>query len=494
MSSMLEKARTFEKEHGDKIGSDERPVFHLTPWSGWMNDPNGFCRYQGQYHLFYQYNPYAAHWDSMHWGHAVSPDLLHWKYLPAALAPDGENDGAGCFSGSAVPLDDGRLLLMYTAVEERIENGEKRIYQTQNLAVGDGLNFEKYSGNPVLDSRDLPEGSSKEDFRDPKMLRLSDGSLACVIGSRPSDGSGQILFYTSEEGFHWNFKAVLDQNRNRFGKMWECPDFFQLDGRWVLLTSPQDMQQAGAEYHPGNGTTCFIGNYDEKTGKFTEVCDQAIDYGIDFYAPQTLETPDGRRIMIGWMQNWDACAMREPDAPWAGQMTLPRELEIRNDKLYQHPIAELSQYRIGKVQYKDLSVKDTVSLDGISGRCIDLEAEITAADEENPFYKFSIRFAEGNGHYTEFVFRPFEETVTVDRSFCGSRRDLVHVRECLVPGTRNGHLKFRLILDRFSAELFLQDGEKVMTVTFFTEQEADRISFHAVGEARMDVVKYDLNL
>ena len=404
------------------------------------------------------------------------------------------NDGAGCFSGSAVPLDDGRLLLMYTAVEERIENGEKRIYQTQNLAVGDGLNFEKYSGNPVLDSRDLPEGSSKEDFRDPKMLRLSDGSLACVIGSRPSDGSGQILFYTSEEGFHWNFKAVLDQNRNRFGKMWECPDFFQMDGRWVLLTSPQDMQQAGAEYHPGNGTTCFIGDFDEKTGKFTEACDQAIDYGIDFYAPQTLETPDGRRIMIGWMKNWDACAMRDPDAPWAGQMTLPRELEIRNDKLYQHPIAELSQYRIGKVQYKDLSVKDTVSLDGISGRCIDLEAEITAADEENPFYKFSIRFAEGNGHYTEFVFRPFEETVTADRSFCGSRRDLVHIRECLVPGTRDGHLKFRLILDRFSAELFLQDGEKVMTVTFFTEQEADRISFHAVGEARMDVVKYDLNL
>lgn len=175
-------------------------------------------------------------------------------------------------------------------------------------------------------------------------------------------------------------------------------------------------------------------------------------------------------------------------------MTLPRELEIRNDKLYQRPLAELSQYRTGKVQYKDLSVKDTVSLDGISGRCIDLEAEITAADEENPFYKFSIRFAEGNGHYTEFVFRPFEETVTADRSFCGSRRDLVHVRECLVPGTRDGHLKFRLILDRFSAELFLQDGEKVMTVTFFTEKEADQISFHAVGEARMDVVKYDLNL
>lgn len=492
MSSMLEKARTYEKEHGDKIGSDERPAFHLTPWSGWMNDPNGFCQYQGQYHLFYQYNPYAAHWDRMHWGHAVSTDLLHWEYLPAALAPDGENDGAGCFSGSAVPLDDGRLLLMYTAVEERIENGEKRIYQTQNLAVGDGLNFEKYSGNPVLDSRDLPEGSSKEDFRDPKMLRLSDGSLACVIGSRPSDGSGQILFYTSEEGFHWNFKAVLDQNRNRFGKMWECPDFFQLDGRWVLLTSPQDMQQAGAEYHPGNGTTCFIGDFDEKTGKFTEVCDQAIDYGIDFYAPQTLETPDGRRIMIGWMQNWDTCNLHTESIPWFGQMSIPRELHLKDGILYQTPIRELEALRTDEVVYEDLVLdSEERELEGVSGRMVDLTVEVEAADPEALYRRFAIRFAKNDDFYTEVRFRRKESTVKIDRMYSGSRRAIIHQRKAAV-SHEDGKLKLRIILDRFSAEVFIGDGEKVMSTTLETDLSADRIAFLADGAVKLRVTKYTL--
>ena len=120
------------------------------------------------------------------------------------------------------------------------------------------------------------------------MWQREDGTYCCVVGNRPADGSGQILLYTSPDGFHWNFKSVLAANHNRFGKMWECPDFFELDGKWVLLTSPQDMLPEGFEYHNGNGTLCMIGEYDEETGTFSEHHDQAIDYGIDFYAPQTV--------------------------------------------------------------------------------------------------------------------------------------------------------------------------------------------------------------
>ena len=174
MNHSLIFARAYEKETGGKIPASARPIFHLTPWVGWMNDPNGFSYYRGQYHLFYQYNPYDTQWDAMHWGHAVSHDLLHWTYLPAALAPDAPYDSFGCFSGSAMELPDGKQLLLYTGV--RKEGGDKgKEYQTQCVAVGDGMDYQKYAQNPVLDAADLPEGLSPYDFRDPKIWRKPDG-------------------------------------------------------------------------------------------------------------------------------------------------------------------------------------------------------------------------------------------------------------------------------------------------------------------------------
>ncbi len=133
-------ARAYEAEAGRQIPAESRPRFHLSPYTGWMNDPNGFSFYQGQYHLFYQYNPYSTEWDSMHWGHAVSRDLLHWTYLPAALAPDAPYDSYGCFSGSGIELANGKQLLLYTGVQK--EGGDKgEEIQTQCVAVGDGLDY-----------------------------------------------------------------------------------------------------------------------------------------------------------------------------------------------------------------------------------------------------------------------------------------------------------------------------------------------------------------
>ena len=171
-----------------------RPSIHFTPQTGWMNDPNGFSYYQGEYHLFYQYYPYENKWGPMHWGHLSSKDMLAWKRLPVVMAPEESYDNFGCFSGSALELSDGRHLLMYTGVgyvgDTPMANGELPTHQTQCMAVGDGVNYEKYENNPVITGDDIPEGGSKVDFRDPKIWK-EDGRFYALIGSKAEDGSGQ---------------------------------------------------------------------------------------------------------------------------------------------------------------------------------------------------------------------------------------------------------------------------------------------------------------
>lgn len=491
ISQTLREARKYEETMEAGINGG-RPAFHLSPRVGWMNDPNGFSYCKGAYHLFYQYYPYDSVWGPMHWGHAVSRDLLHWEYLPAALAPDTAYDKDGCFSGSALELPDGRQLLMYTGVvkEPRTDGGFQDI-QTQCIAIGDGRDYEKYQQNPVLDGGDLPEGGSRNDFRDPKLWMEEDGTYRCVVGNCTGDKDGRILLYKSEDGIHWDFLSILAENKGRFGRMWECPDFFKLDGKYVLLTSPQDMMPRGFEYHNGNGTICLMGDYDEKTNTFIEEHNQAVDYGIDFYAPQTIAAPDGRRIMIGWMQNWDTCNLRDTERFWFGQMTLPRELSIENGRLIQKPVRELESLRGEEVRYENVVFTDTIRLDGIRGRKMDMEIMLRPADPENIFHKFAVRFAQDETYHTSVSFRPLESVVKVDRKFSGSRRAIIHQRRSRVGG-RDGKLKLRVILDRFSAEVFVNDGEQVLTITFYTDLSADGISFYVDGKAVMDVVKYDL--
>lgn len=180
ISEKLEKARAYEAENEKKITPQMRPVFHLTPRVGWMNDPNGFSYYNGAYHMFYQYYPYRPFWGPMHWGHAVSKDLLHWNYLPAALAPDEPyENGGGCFSGSAIDLADGRQLLVYTGVlSEKQPDGTMHDVQQQCVAVGDGVNYEKCENNPVMTAKQLPSDSNRFDFRDPKVWKAADGAIA----------------------------------------------------------------------------------------------------------------------------------------------------------------------------------------------------------------------------------------------------------------------------------------------------------------------------
>lgn len=492
ISQVLRDARKYEETAEQTISGEERPAFHLSPRVGWMNDPNGFSYYQGKYHLFYQYHPYDTHWGPMYWGHGVSSDLLHWEYFPAAMAPDMPYDNFGCFSGSALEMEDGRQLLMYTGVVKEVQpDGALGEIQTQCVAVGDGTDYEKYEENPVLDFSDLPEGGSKFDFRDPKIWKTEDGSFRCVAANCDQEHDGRILLFGSKDGFHWRYRSTLAVNNGRFGRMWECPDFFPLDGKQLLMVSPQDMLPCEFEYHNGNGTVCLIGSYDSETEVFTEERDQAIDYGIDFYAPQTILTPDGRRVMIGWMQNWDTCNLRSVRHPWFGQMTVPRELSVVEGRLIQQPIRELEMLRRDKTEYHDVIFSDFIQLEGIRGRKIDLEVSISPADEKNMYRKFAVRFAQDGDHHTSVGFRPQEGTVKIDRRFSGSRRAAIHQRRCQVPGLA-GRIKMRIILDRFSAEVFINDGIRVLSMTLYTPQTAEEISFYGEGMVKMDVVKYSL--
>ena len=484
-------ARAYEKEAGAEISADARPVFHMTPQIGWTNDPNGFSYYKGQYHLFYQSNPYDTVWNAMHWGHVVSTDLLHWQYLPCAMAPDEPYDSFGVFSGTAVELPDGKQLLMYTGV--RKEGGDLREeVQTQCVAIGDGLDYHKYEGNPVIDVTKLPEGLSRNDFRDPKIWRDSDGTYRCVVGTCRENRSGVIVQYCSKDALHWEFESILIENNERFGLMWECPDYFVMDGKQVLLCSPQDMLPEGFEFRNGNGTLCLIGHTDEGKKHFTYEHSQAIDNGIDFYAPQTLMAPDGRRIMIAWMQNWDSCDQQgAKERKWFGQMTLPRELTIENGRLYQRPIRELLQHRSNKVEYKNVLLDGQMTLEGIEGRTVDMEITIRPKDKEKSFQKFALWFAQNEKFRTSLSFKPYEGTLKIDRKFSGSRRAFVHQRRAQVK-TNDGELKLRVILDRFSAEVFINDGEQTMTATIMTDLAAQGISFCTDGQVEMDIVKYDL--
>ncbi len=490
MKNDLQKARDFEKKYLQNLSKDDQPRFHVTGGVGWINDPNGFSVYEGEYHLFFQYYPYDVKWGAMHWGHVKTRDFLHWDRLPCALAPDMGYDKDGCFSGSAIALPDGQHLLMYTGVRNvRRSNGAMTSYQTQCIAIGDGVDYRKLEANPVIDAKELPEGGSAHDFRDPKIW-YEDGKYWAVVGNRPADGSGSVLLFESDDAIAWRFSSVLASCHNQYGKMWECPDFFPLDGKHVLLTSPQDMTSMGLEFHPGNATLCILGEYDRDKKHLLRENTQAIDYGTDFYATQTVETPDGRRVMIAWMQSWESSGCKVKGLPFFGQMTLPRELSVRNGRLIQNPVRELESFRSVKVSYQNVVISDETNLQGVSGRFLDMTVRVRPGNTNHMYRYFRISVAKDGERATTIRHKPENNTIRVDRSRSGFPHDIVNVRD--FPIASRDELKLRLILDRYSLEIFVNDGEQAASFVIYTPISADSISFSADGAAIIDVEKYDI--
>lgn len=484
----LQRAREYEEKHLAEISSDERPVYHVTPALGWLNDPNGFSYYKGKYHLFYQYYPYSTNWGTMHWGHYVSEDFIRWEFLPAALAPDEEYE-SGCYSGSAVETEDGRHLIMYTAhLEDETDEGRSEVVETQCIAVGDGLDYVKYKENPVLTAEDLPEGSSPADFRDPKIWRENGKYYAVVVGMA-ADQSGQLLLFSSENGYQWQFVRVLETCRNEYGEMWECPDFFRLDGKAVIIVSPMHMKTKDLEFHSGHNVIGFTGKCSPDF-VFTRENVQNIDYGFDFYASQTTEAADGRRIMIAWMQAWAASHCQPLNAKWFCMMTVPRELSICDGRIIQNPVRELEAYRRNRVSYTDFLLDGTKELGGISGRIADLE--VVVRTENSECREFEIRLTAEKDVYTKFTCDLENGIVTADRAHSGLRHDIVSLRKFRIRKVE-GNVKFRFLLDRFSIELFVNDGEQAFSMCLYdTPESAEGIRFSADAPIRIDVEKYDI--
>lgn len=492
ISEKLQKAREYECKYM-KYADPERPGYHLTGPIGWINDPNGFSVYKNEYHLFFQYHPYQVKWGPMHWGHAKTRDFLKWEFLPCAIAPDTDADCDGCFSGSAIETPDGKQLLMYTGVYRKPrEDGFIQDFQHQCIAIGDGINYEKYEGNPVLTEKDLPEGFSRFDFRDPHIWKDGDRYYS-VIGNRSSDGSGALLVFESEDMYHWSYKTILDSCFNEYGKMWECPDLFELDGKDVILVSPQEMAPLGLEFHAGFGTVALIGNFDSENFTYSRENLHSIDYGIDFYAPQTLKTVDGRRVMIAWMENWTNVESKLPERRLFGAMTLPRELSVRDGRLIQNPVSEIENYYGRHVHFENIIIQKETNLAGVNGRHFDLTVDVKPVSE-NGFGCFCLNLAKDGEHGVVVRYKPNKGTVKVDRSRCGGRFDIVHTREFYVT-PHEGGIKFRVIMDGNSLELFVNDGEQAATFKLYTKDDsAQSISFEADAPVSISVKKYDIHV
>ena len=488
-NNSLEKARKIEKKGVSEISSESRPVYHLSSPMGWMNDPNGFSVYKNDYHLFFQYHPFSNVWGPMHWGHCKSKDFIKWEYLPIAMAPDQSYDEGGCYSGSAIQEGEEHILFYTGVIDHYLDDGSHDYRQVQCMAKGDGINYQKYEGNPVITGLDIPEGSSIQDFRDPKIWKEGN-SYYLIAGSRGADGYGQVLLFQSNNLKKWKFLTVLDKSNGEYGKMWECPDFFSLQEKQILLVSPQNMRAKGYECHNGNNSMFVYGHYDNTTYQFKREKISSADYGLDFYAPQTLLTPDGRRIMIGWMQSWDAKFMKD-FLNWSGMMTIPRELQMKNGKIYQTPVKEFENYRKNLVEYKQHKISEAVNLEGIKGRVIDLQVNITKFD----FHHFTIHFAHNEEYEMLLQYNHRRKCLTIDRTHSELLRDVVCRRKMDIEPMQEKQkeiLKLRLLLDKHSVEVFINDGEKVMTSVFYAPMEADEIIFDTDGIASIDVIKYDI--
>ena len=481
----LEKANQYQRKN--RVNKTEKPAFHVTPPVGWMNDPNGFSIYQGKIHLFYQYHPYSDVWGPMHWGHYTSEDFITWKELPVALAPDKDYDAAGCFSGSAIATEDGHVLVYTGVVEQEQKDGSKVLLQQQCLAIGDGIEYNKTETNPVIEGNQLPEGFSREDFRDPKVWR-EDDTYYLVVANKNAQQNGQVVLFESQDLKTWDYVSVLADNQGIYGLMWECPDFFPLHGKHVLVVSPQDMQADGKEFHNGNQSVALIGEYDRQQHRLLEEQIVSLDYGTDFYAPQTLQAEDGRRILIAWMQSWDM-NIKPVGQKWNGMMTIPRQMEIKNGVLLQNPVQELENYRTKPVVFREKEISGVCILPELKGRMMDFSLEIQDGDFEN----FTIEIARNEKYSTRFCYRPLSQTIEFDRTYCGMRRDVVCQRTMKLknPGKT---LKLRFILDKFSVELFVNDGIQVFTSVFYTPLEAEDIILECDKTALVDIEKYTLQM
>ena len=454
------------------ISSDKtRQAFHLTGERGWINDPNGLIYYGGEYHAFYQYHPYSTQWGPMHWGHAVSRDLVKWKYLPIALYPDRDYDIDGCFSGTSIKVGN-RLYLMYTGV--KADGGGRAAHQVQCLAYSDdGVHFFKHEKNPVIGSDMLPEGYSPFDFRDPKVFE-KEGVYYCIAAARKIGGGGRFLVYKSANLVDWTFCRDIFDREVPNGDMTECPDCY--DPYKLLMCCVQYINDGR------------LGNKNVHTAlyaagdKISPEDFDPVDYGFDFYAPQTFF--DGKNLyMIAWLQMWDR-NIPSVKFGWAGGMTLPRILTVKDGKLIQTP-CDLSAYYDKTDDIAAENLKKPVRL---SGECyvLNLTAEKAAP--------FTLELKKGDGKSVSLSYDAEKKELVFCRAnsgelIIGVEKDddsLASVRRMPLGGVG---VDVTVVADRFSVEVFAEG--KSLSATVCAPFGADGIELSGDLE-NLHLVKHEL--
>lgn len=446
-----------------------RQHYHFMAQTGWLNDPNGLIYFRNKYHFFFQYNPYDGFWGSMHWGHAVSDDMLHWKYLPLALAPSETYDNhsrGGCFSGSAVEHD-GKLFLMYTGAA----NEGNGVEQTQCIAYSeDGIHFEKYIGNPVLTA---PEGIPADQFRDPKIWKHEDTYYMVCGASR--DHKGQALLYRSDDLFHWTFFNVLAESRGEWGNMWECPDFYQLGDQYVLTFSPMGAGDHTAVY--------MTGDFDYETGKFQSRVSGEIDWGFDYYAPQSFLSPDGRRIIVGWANEWEWMPLWKDWGPtyregWCGSFNIPREVRMTDLGTLQFlPIAEVETMRKNTKLIKELTVAEEEELTAGDGICFELKLMIDLEKTDADQLELELRCGEGKRTVCLFDFKKAE--MSVDRNEADGWSKGISRSVMYLKGKKK--LDLHILSDQSSLEIFTDQYQNNHSNNIFAGVSQNQLKFRAHG-------------
>lgn len=471
----LERAQQELDARRQKINPRYKPGYHLSVPAGWHNDPNGFGFFGGRFHLFYQFHPYDSVWGPMHWGHWTSADLVHWQDEPVAMAPDQVFDDYGCFSGTSIEKD-GRFYLMYTGVQTAPEKG--KYYQQQCMAESeDGIHFTKWQENPVIDRSLLPEGASIYEFRDPKVEKTADG-YRVILASQGSNG-GQLLCYTSKDLREWTFAGVY---ADHLADMSECPDVFELDGKTVLIVCEIG---ADAKLYGAPQVTLYTTGHEENGAFCAEKPLKLVDQGLDFYAPQTMLTPDGRRVLIGWALSWShVMPTHTLGHGWAGMMTLPRECTLdENGALCQRPVRELQSLRRNEEHVENLSVQTKTALPQLGGKQREFEICIDLKEAQS----ISLNLMETDDERFVIAYDRAAQTLRVDRSGCGYplTEDLSPEKkpwcEAKIP-LKDGRLKLHVFVDGSIVEIYADEGRVAMSSLAFPKGEAYGVSIEADSE------------
>ncbi|WP_312096557.1 glycoside hydrolase family 32 protein [Niallia sp.] len=465
-------AQKVVQEAGEKVkDTPYRLGYHIMAPSHWINDPNGLIQWNGEYHVFYQHHPYSPTGGPIHWGHVKSRDLVFWEHLPIALAPGEFYDKSGCFSGSAIDVN-GKLTLIYTG-HVNIDEENDEFIEYQCLAESsDGIHFQKHLSNPIISE---PPTNGSPHFRDPKVWKHNN-KWYMVLGNQVNN-LGNVVLYQSIDLIRWDYQGIIAESTGKMGYMFECPDFFELDGKHILLFSPQGIEPEGDLYQNLYQNGYFVGEFNYDTKEFKHGNFIELDKGFDFYAGQSFLDNKGRRIVIGWMSMWEA-TMPEQAHGWAGAMTVPRELKLmENNQLVMTPIEELKKLRGVHRTLPETSISETIRLEHIKGECLEMVAEFSLKNCTARKFGIKVRCSEDSTENTTIYYDFVSEKIIVDRNQSGTgeggiRRSKVHKQD-------RESIKLHLYIDRSSLELFINNGETVMTSRIYPDSSSIYIDLFA---------------